>query len=688
MKKNRQNRNQKRSISSNEKNIKKMEIKEKEKDDNINSKKEFHHRKRTSSYFLGSYLPDLNFIENNFQMTNENENINDKEEENNIINNGLIYNLANIDNLNELSLSFPSYEENNNNSGAIKNENNEKAKNINVNNNNILDIAKKSENSSKSFITFKNSLKYLKDIDERATPSYQLALQADKKGGKNNYLASSNIIEEEKSSMIESKSEFSNKKDLFKLEKEKTEKEKIQNEHADYFTDLTINNNWKFHNGKLENKNEMALALNEIIIKNNKKEEERKNYLSKNKKVLLNTFFTMSNILKTKEIKCNKEKYINSENNKNDMNKNNIESFSILKNKINSNGEYFIKKKFFKKSSNYYNQNYTFSEREIRLNNTTNNSNKENYIETDFRKNMNKIPHLYNMRKNQKIINDSPSDLLINIPYKSLKTSNSNNLSSRNNSQISKKLNKFLDKKDSRSNIHSIKRRENLNNALLFIREKKSNKLNDLEKKKYYNSNTYNISGNKKLTNITYTNSLTNSNMNTNNSNTQSHSKSKEKPQHLLRNANSSSFVNKIEQIPQVSEIYTNIESNKEQTIMCLKYKLMFNKLYEKIDVLEKVNITSISSKNFYVILCDNKLNLNHFIFNSLFKYYKDKKKFIKIYGDEKNPNYILLKDIIEKKKFQIYEDNNSIVNSSVNTFTLTNHFKFTNNAMIFVKNG
>ena len=683
MKKNRQNRNQKRSISSNEKDIKKIEIKEKEKDDNINSKKGFHHRKRTSSYFLGSYLPDLNLIENNFQMTNENENINDKEEENNIINNGLIYNLANIDNLNELSLSFPSYEENNNNSGAIKNENNEKTKNINVNNNNILDIAKNSENSSKSFITFKNSLKYLKDIDERATPSYQLALQANKKGGKNNYLASSNIIEEEKSSMIESKSEFSNKKDLFKHEKEKTEKEKFQNEHADYFTDLNINNNWK-----LENKNEMALALNEIIIKNNKKEEERKNNLSKNKKVLLNTFFTMSNILKTKEIKCNKEKYINSENNKNDMNKNNIESFSILKNKINSNGEYFIKKKFFKKSSNYYNQNYTFSEREIRLNNTTNNSNKENYIETDFRKNMNKIPHLYNMRKNQKIVNDSPSDLLINIPYKSLKTSNSNNLSSRNNSQISKKLNKLLDKKDSRSNIHSIKRRENLNNALLFIREKKSNKLNDLEKKKYYNSNTYNISGNKKLTNITYTNSLTNSNMNTNNSNTQSHSKSKEKPQHLLRNANSSSFVNKIEQIPQVSEIYTNIESNKEQTIMCLKYKLMFNKLYEKIDVLEKVNITSISSKNFYVILCDNKLNLNHFIFNSLFKYYKDKKKFIKIYGDEKNPNYILLKDIIEKKKFQIYEDNNSIVNSSINTFTLTNHFKFTNNAMIFVKNG
>ena len=683
MKKNRQNRNQKRSISSSQKKDEKIEISEKDTDDNINLKKGYHHRKRTSSYFLGSYIPDLNFIENNFQMTNEKENINHKIEENNKVNNGLIYNLVNIDNLNELSLSFPSYEENSNNGEILKNENKEKTKNINENNDIILDIAKNSENSSKSFITFKNSLKYLKDKDERTTPSYQLALQADKNGGKNNYLSSSNIIEEEKSSMIESKSEFSNKKDLFNLDREKIEKDKIQKEPSNFFTNLKINNNLNFYNGKSENKNEMVLALNEIIIKNNKKEEERKNYLLKNKKVLLNTFFTMSNILKTKETKGNEEKYIKSENNKDDMNKNDsIESFQIIKNKINNN---FMKKKLSNISSNYYNQNHILSEKEIGFNN---NSNRENNIESEnFRKNMNKIPHLYNMKKNQKIVNDSPSDLLINVPYKSLKTTNSNNLSSRNNSHFSKKLNKILDKKDSRSNIHSIKRRENLNNALSFIREKKRNKINDIEKKKYYNSNTYNISGTKKLINITYTNSLTNSNMNTNNSNTQSHSKSKEKPHHLLRNANSSSFVDKIEQNPQVSEIYTNIESNKEQTVMCLKYKLMFNKLYEKIDVLEKVNITSISSKNFYVILCDNKLNLNHFIFNSLFKYYKDKKKFIKIYGDEKNPNYILLKDIIEKKKFQIYEGNNSIVNSSVNTFILTNHFKFTKNTMIFVKN-
>ena len=172
MKKNRQNRNQKRSISSSQKKDEKIEISEKDTDDNINLKKGYHHRKRTSSYFLGSYIPDLNFIENNFQMTNEKENINHKIEENNKVNNGLIYNLVNIDNLNELSLSFPSYEENSNNGEIIKNENKEKTKNINENNDIILDIAKNSENSSKSFITFKNSLKYLKDKDERTTPSY------------------------------------------------------------------------------------------------------------------------------------------------------------------------------------------------------------------------------------------------------------------------------------------------------------------------------------------------------------------------------------------------------------------------------------------------------------------------------------------------------------------------------------
>ena len=76
---------------------------------------------------------------------------------------------------------------------------NDKNNGINSNNDLIKEMAKCAENSNKSFITLKNTLKYIKDKDERTTPSYQLALQTDKKGEKNNYITSSNIIEEEKS---------------------------------------------------------------------------------------------------------------------------------------------------------------------------------------------------------------------------------------------------------------------------------------------------------------------------------------------------------------------------------------------------------------------------------------------------------------------------------------------------------
>ena len=57
----------------------------------------------------------------------------------------------------------------------------------------------------------------------------------------------------------------------------------------------------------------------------------------------------------------------------------------------------------------------------------------------------------------------------------------------------------------------------------------------------------------------------------------------------------------------------------------------------------------------------------------------------MKIYGDEKNPNYILLKDIIEQKKYNIFEDNG--FTNTINKYNLANHLKFTNNAMIIIKN-
>jgi hypothetical protein len=236
-----------------------QEEKEKWIDSNENVKKGFHHRKRTSSYFFGSYLQNQNIIEMNESNNHDNnKNLNYKTEEecpndkeDNEIKNKLIYNIYNSENANDLSASFPSfpsYDENNNNNIMVKKEETSgkkiDEKKENNSNNLFLEIAKNSENSGKSFITLKNSLKYLKDKDERTTPSYQLALQAGKKGGKNSYVTVSNVIEEEKSSMIESKSEFSNKKDNFLNIKIMEEKETEKNILDEFFKDNEI----KIHN--------------------------------------------------------------------------------------------------------------------------------------------------------------------------------------------------------------------------------------------------------------------------------------------------------------------------------------------------------------------------------------------------------------------------------------------------------
>ena len=550
----------------------------KEKENITNDKKGFHHRKRSSSYFLGSYIPDINLIENNYEEEH-NINIDNVEKENNEnekeetrkneIQNKLIYNLINNEDSNNISLSFPSYDEGNNNSVIIKKGDSTEVKQKDINNNIILELNEHSENSRKSFITFKNSLKYIKDKDERTTPSYQLALLADKKGGNNCYVTTSNIIEEEKSSMLESKTELSNKKENILPDQEKKE-----NKLLEYIKDININNNWNIYTGKNDDKIRMSLALNEIIIKNNKKEEYRRKILTQNKMNLLNTFFTISKPLVLNQKKDDKIENIY----KKEKNLNNPRNNKYLKNKVNNNNDNFTKKKFVRKFVNkplncdIKNNNHALTDNDTQKIEEINNLNNENILETEnTKKNKNKIPHLSNMKKlNQKIKNDSPSNTLINAPYKGFKTSNSNNSSSRSNSLLSKKLNKIFTKKDSRNNLHSMKRRENLNKALKFIKEKKRNKLDsDLEKGKYYNNNTYNYS--KKINNATYTNSLTNSNLNTNNSNTQSHSKSKSKDKNLKlnRKSNSGSFNIKEEYVSNNGENYMNLECNLENTILC-----------------------------------------------------------------------------------------------------------------------
>ena len=713
---------------------------------NTNYKKGLHHRKKTSSYFLGSYIPNSNILENNEEKEDDsnlnlnlninnilenkimNENSFDKDEDttSNEIKNKFIYNLINNDSNNNISLSFPSYDENNINtsltlkqqdsSNKKSNSKNNNGKNDDYNKNSIYyEMAKNAQtsSSSKSFISFKNSLQYIKDKDERTTPSYLLALQTDKKNAKNNYVTSSNIIEEEKSSMMDSKSEFSNKKEIFHFEKKKVENntnektnnilQDIDENNKDNIKILNCNNN-----SIPDENNKMSSALNEIMIKNYKKEEDKRKYLTKNKMTLLNTFFNMS-----KNFKLNKERiakvedYINVREKDKDIKK-------VIGKKEKDNFNYYMKKKytnkFLKKSfsnkrviESYRNMNDQYLNSMNNLNNNmklntserpiinsqsnykNNSNNIGNILNINLKKNFYKIPHLVNVKKKiqRKLLNDSSSNI-IDTPFKKLKTTNSNN----NYTSIKISQNKANNDRNSQN----MKRLENLNNALSFIREKKKfiRTNTNIDIKNYNNNNnTYN-SSNARNSNVNNkpsgysTSFFTNSNTNTN---AQSHSKSKEKNKNvkkILRKVNSGSFNSKGELLSQSGEEITNIESNKKKIVFCLKYKLHFNKLYEKIDSLEKINSTNLSNKSFFLILCDIKENL--FIFNGLFKYYHDKERYIKIYGDERSPNYILLKDIKGKIKYKIYENNNQI-NSSKNSFILVNHFRFTSNALIIIKN-
>ena len=735
---------------------------------NSNYKKGLHHRKRTSSYFLGSYIPSSNILEsnqekdddininlniNNNLYNNFNENSKDKEDETSSeIKNKFIYNLINNDSNNNVSLSFPSYDESNTNNSLVikqqnssnkKSNNKSNSKNENYNRNNIYyEMAKDAENSSncKSFISFKNTLKYIKDKDERTTPSYLLALQTDKKSGNNNYVTSSNIIEEEKSSMLESKSEYSNKKEIFHFEKKRLQDtnektnyiledidgnikgSKDNRDNKDY-KDI-INNkinlkNYKdknsmkkqiSHNNSMQDENsKITSALNEIIIKNNKKEENRRKYLTKNKMTLLNTFFTMSKTFQMNEDKINNKIIIENYKDNKDIKDKGINQ--IVEKKENNNLNYYMKRKyvnkFLKKSfinkrvvdprmnmegqylnsmnNLFYNmklnvsERYTINSQYNRNNNTNNDENDENI---NLKKNLNKIPHLTNVKnKSQRKLNDSASNI-IDTPFRKLKTTNSNNNSS-------SRKNSLKNEKNDR-NFQTMKRLENLNNALSFIREKKKIiKSNTNIDKKRYNNSTFNNSNSNKNNinnkpNVNSNSFFTNSNANTN---TRSHSQSKEKNNKIpkyLRKANSGPFNSKGELLSQSGEETSVIESNKKQIVLCLKYKLSFHKLYEKIDALEKINSTNLSNKSFFLILCDYKDN--QFFFSGLFKYYHDKERYIKIYGDERSPNYILFKDIKGRIKYKIYEDNNQI-NSSISSFILINHFRFTSNALIIIKN-
>ena len=786
----------------------------KKKTTSINYIKSHHHRKRSSSYMMGSYIPSTNIFEciydkddnnnqniqeNNFKNIEHNNNKSKPEQSqlNNIDNfNNKTHNkteslniIINNDNKNNeikqskndnkdkniisspesdknINISFPSYDGNNSNNSVIvkQGENNENNNNLNKNTNNILEHLKLEDpnifNNSKSFISFKNSLKYIKDKDERTTPSYQLALAIDKKNNNVNYVAASNVIEEEKSSMLDS--EFSTKNDHQFFNEIKMNEDKknflIHKKNQNVNIDLSklkksqnakintfINNKcsiFKDKIKKLENddnkknnengNNKMFLALNEIIIKNNRKEENRRKFLTNNKMKLLNTFFTMTkplNISSNNNIFNNNLKpqiYVHTENS---VSNQKIINDEIIKTNIN-----FKKRQSINPRSNIINKE--FIDNNISCNENTEN----NLIMSSIpKKNSSRIPHLNStqQKSNRNIINEIRSinnNLIITTPFKKLDPKNINNNfsssikgkrnSAKNINNISKP--QLSIKLNEEKNMHSLKRIENLNNALSFIREKNllnktnsnsrnltSNNLNIFYYKKiqplnsknsnsnsknnihssssvntHANSNTNNISGknNKSLTN----NNTNNYILNYNNKSLQ---RSKEKIKiriNYLRKANSGSFSNKGEYIS--NETIEGIDSsargisNKNDVIFCLKYKIVFNKLYEKMDVFEKIKIINRCTRCFLIVLCEIKKN--YFAFCGLFKYYNEKESFRKVYGDERCPGYILLKDIKNGNKYNIYEDKNKYDTSitSVKAFSLMEKFRFCNNCVIICK--
>ena len=186
---------QRRAISSNLFENGNYNYSEEEKNKSKNSIKSFH-RKTTSSYFCGSYLSSNleDELINNINIDQiYSEKNNKKECVNNIINKE--------NNLDELfDVSFHSYESSN------------EEENIKINKEEKLKEKLKENKIKTNFVSFKNNLKNIKDKEERATKSYLLALGMTKNQNRNEqYIPTVSVIEEEKSDVIDSKSEFSRK---------------------------------------------------------------------------------------------------------------------------------------------------------------------------------------------------------------------------------------------------------------------------------------------------------------------------------------------------------------------------------------------------------------------------------------------------------------------------------------------
>ena len=797
---------------------------EEERNKSKNSVKSFH-RKTTTSYFYGSYLSS-NLENDLYNNLNIDEIINDKKNDDSMTNNqyskekNTSLNSNKEDNFEVINnVSFHSYElDSNHNSTPEKIEENSNENVINGNikngqniiNKDNINIEEKDNKCivDKSFVPFKNHLKYIIDKEERATKSYLLALGMTTNQNKNNekeqYLPTASVIEEEKSDLIDSKSEFSNRKKSTKKnfyledslnntknliiakkenkanikknldEKNKDKKSDINDNENGCIkyknnTDANINgNNSKYllgkkdensMNGNQKFNNKMSDALKEIISKNHKKEENKRKYLKKNKIILLNSFFNMTYKGKLNEMDINNE---TKENNKTVFKKtenNNQEGKASCKIKIEKKFPFLEKRKKLDNFiiSNMIKKRYNTENNNENIIKNNHNTTMQNKINSKFILNSDKKNMIFNNLNNSinSNLNSNPTSNLTS----NLNTQNSNNktfimndnkirtkkavitkIEYRPRSKIPHLRQKIIDKKEMiNNNINSVtitknkalnkkylskimniphKKTHSFTKDKIFLNEKENISLQSMKQMKTINKafNLIRIGRlNSKNKNNTLskksTNSINNKNKHSNSSSftgaTRSNSKSsRSKDKKIVVNkANSSSFNYKNESTS--SLIYDENSfriSNKKHTVIALKENLIYSKSYIKIDVLEKIIKTFNSDSSFFIIFCEKYIKVNNdkndddniqnenfiLLFKSLMKYYKNQNRFIKIYGDQRAPNVISVRNI-NINNFYIYQTkcfqkpNKDISDISL-IFEPINEIKFTTNAIILCK--
>jgi len=725
---------------------------EEEKNKSKNSIKSYH-RKTSTSFFCGSYLSsnledelmnNLNIDKIYFEKNKKEEKEDNKNQnEFDIVNNLDIY----------LNSSFHSYDSD---KSIKKNEGDNITKKINENEN------KKKENKiNNNFVSFKNNLKNIKNKDEMTTQSYLLALgMAKNQNRKEQYVPTASVIEEEKSDVIESISEFSNKKiktknnkyifdnyflnkDLFFLKKEnklkikniierkKKIKEKIKEENKN-------NSPEKKENGK--NKNfgiKLSYALNEIMQKNNKKEENKRKYLKNNKTLILNSFF---NFKKNNEREIIKEKMKNdNENNKNIFKntENNVDNLIdkfrnkmekkfqlLLKEKIrNSYVTSFIKKRYNtennivdnnnlsikkniyftrekikriqkskdknnskeRKSNNLYNtinsnmnineeKNNSTIKKKVKIMNEKNKSNIPIITKIEY-KPYSKIPHIRQKIIERKELN-SLSNININISYNNKNNSNKN--SAPNRKYISKYKNIPRKKNFSFTKDKNKDNKENYKSIKQFKSINEALEIIRIEKIKSKSKNKdksiLNKSNYSKKSNDYSSSFIKDKRFNSKSS------RDKEKNNKILfKKANSGTFRNDIS-LKLIGEKTLKNIGNKNSTVNALKKYIKYERKYIKIDAINKIEKNFDLENNFFIISCQ-KLE-NFFIFKSILKLYKKENRFIKIYGNVHEPNVISIKNI-NAINFDIFLIS---IKNEIFSCVLIDELKFNLNAIIICK--